>query len=276
MSIGLKAFATTPDLRTALAITGSAEKITAKVEAEALKSGTVVTLTYEKAFKEVKEQLELQVKQGNTTVAATLSSEAAKIEDQLNKFKSSTNKDFEAVKSLEEDLKNLKLAVKAQYDAGKFKISAGGSVTSGGEAGGQVQVDVMLGKGFGFGSKGEQKISFGAEVTNKGYKFALMFSVGEMPELDSVHKANDEATKRIKELYELLNSTQIRSLSDAKKIEEAVTKVMDPLSKSVQAMKKADKKDFALKFGITVSGDLPSSGGKVLPPVLGVALTIVF
>ncbi len=275
MSLGLKAFANTPDLKTALTITGSAEKIAAKIEAEAIKSGTVITLAYEKALKEVKEQLELQIKQGKTTVAATLSTQAEKLEEKLKELKDGKSKDFEAVKGLEQGLEKLQLEVKAEFTAGNFKVTAGGKLASGGEAGGKVKVEMMLEEGISFLGKG-QKISFSADVSNKGYTFALMFSVGDMPELDDVHKANKEADEKIRKMYDLVKDTKIRSMDDAKKIQEALSEVLKPLKKSVEEMKKVDKKKFAVEVGITVTGEFPDGGGRMPPPVPGFGLKVTF
>jgi hypothetical protein len=275
MSLGLKAFANTPDLKTALTITGSAEKIAAKIEAEAIKSGTVITLAYEKALKEVKEQLELQIKQGKTTVAATLSKQAEKLEEKLKELKDGKSKDFEAVKGLEQGLEKLQLEVKAEFTAGNFKVTAGGKLASGGEAGGKVKVEMMLEEGISFLGKG-QKISFSADVSNKGYTFALMFSVGDMPELDDVHKANKEADEKIRKMYDLVKDTKIRSMDDAKKIQEALSEVLKPLKKSVEEMKKVDKKKFAVEVGITVTGEFPDGGGRMPPPVPGFGLKVTF
>lgn len=274
MSVGLKAFAATPDLKTALAITGSAETITAKIEAEAIKSGTVVTLAYEKALKEVKEQLELQVKQGKASVAATLSKEAVKLEEKLKEFQNAKAKDFKDVQTLEEGLEKLQLEVKAEFTAGNFKVSAGGKVADTGEVGGKVKVEMMLEEGISFFGEG-QKISFSADVSKTGYKFALMFSVGDMPDLADVHKANQEADEKIRKLYDLVQDADIRSMDDAKKIQKAFSEVMKPLKKSVESMKKVDKKKVAAEFGITVTGDLPS-GGRMPPPVLGFGVTVRF
>jgi hypothetical protein len=275
MSASLKAFATTKDLKTALSITGSAEKIAAKIEAEAIKTGTVVTLAYEKALKEVKEQLELQVKQGKTTVAATLSKKAEKLDEKLKDVKDGKTKDFAAVDGLEKDLAKLQFEVKAEFEVGNFKIAAGGKVVEGGEAGGKVKVEMMLEKGIQFFGDG-QKISFSADVTNKGYAFALMFSVGEMPKIDDVQKANKEADEKIRKMYDLVKDTKIRSMDDAKKIQEALSEVIKPLKKSVEAMKKVDKKQFAFEFGITVTGEFNDGGGKMPPPVTGLGFKIVF
>jgi hypothetical protein len=275
MSVGLKAFATTPSLKTALSITGSAEKIAAKIEAEAIKTGTVVTLSYEKALKEVKEQLELQIKQGKTTVAATLSKEAVKLEDKLKELKEGKTKDFEAVKGLEDGLEKLQLEVKAEFTAGNFKVSAGGKVATGGEYGGKVKVEMMLEEGIRFLGDG-QKISFSADVSNNGYTFALMFSVGEMPEIDDVHKANKEADEKIRKLYDLVKDAKIRSMDDATKIKDAFSEVMKPLKKSVETMKKADKKKYAVELGITLTGEIPSGGGRMPPPVPGFGLKVTF
>jgi hypothetical protein len=275
MSIGLKAFATTPDLKTAFSITGSAEKIAAKIEAEAIKTGTVVTLSYEKALKEVKEQLELQIKQGNTTVAATLSKEAVKLEEKLKDLKDGKTKDFEEVKGLETGLEKLQLEVKAEFKAGNFKASAGGKVATGGEYGGKVKVEMMLEEGIRFLGDG-QKISFSADVSNKGYTFALMFSVGEMPEIDDVHKANKEADEKIRKLYDLVKDTKIRGMDDATKIKDAFSEVMKPLKKSVETMKKADKKKYAVEVGVTLTGEIPAGGGRMPPPVPGFGLKVTF
>jgi hypothetical protein len=275
MSASLKAFANTPELKTALTITGSAEKIAAKIEAEAIKSGTVVTLNYEKALNEVKEQLALQVKHGKTEVTATLSREAEKLEEKLKDVKDGKAKDMEAVKGLEQGLEKLQFAVKAQFEVGKFKIAAGGKVASDGEAGGKVKVEMMLEKGIQFFGEG-QKISFTADVTNKGYSFALMFSVGEMPQLDDVHKANKEADEKIRKMYDLVKDTKIRSMDDAKKIQEALSEVIKPLKKSVESMKKVDKKKFAVEFGITVTGEFNDANGRMPPPVPGIGFKVVF
>jgi hypothetical protein len=275
MSAGIKAFATTPDLKTALSVTGSAEKITAKIEAEAIKTGTVVTLAYEKSLKEVKEQLELQIKQGNTSVAATLSKEAEKLDGKLKEFKDSKTKDFSQVKGLEDGLEKLKLEVKAEFKTGNFKFEGSGHVDSAGEAGGKVKVEMMLKEGISFLGEG-QKISFSADVSNKGYTFALMFSVGEMPDLKDVNKANAEADEKIKKMYDLVKDAKIRSMDDATKIKDALADVLKPLKKSVEAMKKADKKKIAVEIGITLTGELPSGGGHMPPPVPGFGIKVMF
>jgi hypothetical protein len=273
MSASIKTFATTPDLKTALTVTGSAEKITAKIEAEAIKTGTVVTLAYEKSLKEVKEQLELQVKQGNATVAATLSKEAGKLDGKLKEFKDSKSKDFAQVKGLEDGLEKLKLQVKAEFKTGNFKFTGSGYVDSGGTAGGNVKVDMMLKDGISFLGEG-QKISFSADVSNKSYTFALMFSVGEMPDLKDVNKANAEADDKIKKLYAMVQDTKIRNMDDATKIKDALAEVLKPLKKSVAEMKKADKKEIAVEVGVTLTGDLP--GGQMPPPVPGFGLKVHF
>jgi len=274
MSVGLKAFANTPDLKTALTVTGSAEKITAKIEAEAIKSGTVVTLNYEKALKEVKEQIELQIKQGNTSVAAKLSKEAVKLEDKLKELKDAKTKDFKDVKALEDGLSQLKFEVKTEFKVGNFKISGGGQATSGGEVGGTVQVDMMLKTGITFDGQGPI-VRLRANVTNKGYTVELMFKIGDMPDLKDVHSANKEADERIRALYKLVQDTSIRSLDDAKKIEAEFEKVMKPLKKSVESMKKLDKKKMAVELGLTVTGEFPS-GGTMPTPSAGLGLKLTF
>jgi hypothetical protein len=273
MSAGIKAFATTPDLKTALSVTGSAEKITAKIEAEAIKTGTVVTLAYEKSLKEVKEQLELQVKQGDTTVAATLSKQAEKLDGKLKDFKGSKTKDFAQVKDLEDGLEKLKIEVKAEFKTGNFKFAGSGYAGSDGGAGGKVKVEMMLKEGIRFLGDG-QKISFSADVSNKGYTFALMFSVGEMPDLKDVNKANAEADDKIKKLYAMVQDTKIRNMDDATKIKDALAEVLKPLKKSVAEMKKADKKRIAVEVGVTLTGDLP--GGHMPPPVPGFGIKVNF
>ena len=274
MSLGLKAFATTPDLKTALEVTGSAEKITAKIEAVALRTGTAVTLSYEKALKEVKEQLELQVKQGNTTLAATLSRQAVKLEEDLKNFNAAKTKDFQQVQALESGLEKLTLEVKAGFSAGDFKVTASGAVASGGEVGGKVKVELMLSNGIRFLGEG-QKISFSADVSNKGYTFALMFSVGEMPEISDVHKAMAEADTKIKKLYERVQDTTIRGMDDATKIKDALSEALKPLKASVAAMKKADKRKFALEIGVTL-GATVDDGGRMPPPMPGFNLVVKF
>lgn len=274
MSAGFKAFANTKDLKTALTITGSAEKITARIEAEAVKTGTVVTLSYEKALEEVKEQLKLQVKQGQTTITASLSKEAEKLEDDLKKVKDAPSKDIKDVQALEQGLAKLQVEVKAQFTIGNFKIEGGGKATSGGDVGGTVKIDMMLKKGISLFGEG-QKISFLADVSNTGYKFSLMFSFGEMPDLKDVHSAHDEASKKMKELYKLVQDERIRNMDDAKSIEAALMDVLKPLKKSVDTMKKLDKKKVAAEFGITVSGEFPS-GGNAPPPVYGFGIKLKF
>jgi hypothetical protein len=73
-----------------------------------------------------------------------------------------------------------------------------------------------------------------------------------------------------------VKDTKIRSMDDAKKIQEALSDVIKPLKKSVEEMKKVDKKKFALEVGITVTGEFPDGGGRMPPPVPGFGLKVTF
>jgi hypothetical protein len=135
-------------------------------------------------------------------------------------------------------------------------------------------VDFVLAEGLTFRGSGPT-ISFSANVSNKGYTFELMFKLGDMPDLKDVHSANKQADEKIKELYKLVKDNRIRSMDDAKQIQEELSKVMKPLKKSVESMKKLDKKKFGFEVGVTITGEFPS-GGRAPPPTAGFGIKIIF
>jgi hypothetical protein len=58
----LKAFVQTPTIEAALEVTAAADKVAAKLELTAVKTGTVVTANFEKSLEETKAAIEVMTK----------------------------------------------------------------------------------------------------------------------------------------------------------------------------------------------------------------------
>ena len=65
-----------------------------------------------------------------------------------------------------------------------------------------MQIDIALKDGRTFTSDGD-KLSFTANVSTKGYKFEVAFSMGEPVETASLQDLFKDADRQIKELYKL-------------------------------------------------------------------------
>jgi hypothetical protein len=138
-----------------------------------------------------------------------------------------------------------------------------------------VQIDIALRDGRTFMSEGD-KLSFTANVSNKGYKFEVAFSMGEPVETASLQDLFSDADKQIKELYRLAGDKGIRSIEDATALNAKLQEVMAPIKASASKAKTLRKKsDIAASFGFSVEGDWPA-GGKASPPTAMFGVKLAF
>ncbi|MGZ5216183.1 MAG: hypothetical protein ACXWKD_08180 [Caldimonas sp.] len=268
----LKAYYANPSVDAVLEVTAAADKVTAKLELTAVKSGVVVTANFEKSLEETKAAIEVMLAEGKTQIAAELKKKADELSAKLKVVQKT--KDMKLAFELEKTLKDVRGSIEVEYKKGKTTVKGGGSASTTGEVTGTAQIDIALKDGRTFTGDGD-KLSFTANVSNKGYKFEVAFSMGEPVETASLQDLFKDADAQIKELYRLAGDKGIRSIADAKALNDKLQEVMKPVNDSAKKAKTLKKKsDIAASFGFSISGDWPS-GSKASPPVamFGVKLT---
>ena len=131
--------------------------------------------------------------------------------------------------------------------------------------GSKVQIDIALRDGRTFVGEGD-KLSFTANVSNKGYKFEVAFSMGEPVETASLQDLFADADRQIKELYKLAGDQGVRSIEDAAALNRKLQDVMAPIKQAADKAKTLKKKsDISASFGFSIEGDWPA-GGRAAPP----------
>ena len=272
MQAKLKAYYANPTLEAVLEVTAAADKVSAKLELTAVKSGVVVTASFEKALDETKVAIEVMLREGKTKLAAELKKKADDLTAKLKLVHET--KDLKLAVELEKTLKEVRGSIEIEYTKGKTTIKGGAGGSSTGEVGGKVQIDIALQDGRTFTSEGD-KLSFTANVSNKGYKFEVAFSMGEPVETASLQDLFSDADRQIKELYRLAGDKGVRSIEDAKALNDKLQEVMAPIKDAAKKVKTLKKKsEIAASFGFSVEGDWPA-GGKASPPaaMFGVKLS---
>jgi hypothetical protein len=176
---------------------------------------------------------------------------------------------------LEKTLKDVRGSIEVEYKKGQATVKGGATGSSTGEVGGKVQIDIALRDGRTFVSEGD-KLSFAANVSNKGYKFEVAFSMGEPVEPASLQDLFADADRQIKELYKLAGDKGIRSIEDAAALNQKLQEVMAPIKASASKAKTLKKKsDIAASFGFSIEGDWPA-GGKASPPTAMFGVKLAF
>ena len=268
----LKAYYSNPTVEAVLEVTAAADKVSAKLELTAVKSGVVVTANFERSLDETKAAIEVMLREGKTKIAAELKKKADDLTAKLKLVHET--KDLKLAVELEKTLKEVRGSIEVEYTKGKTTVKGGASGSTTGEVTGKVQIDIALRDGRTFTSDGD-KLSFTANVSNKGYKFEVAFSMGEPVETASLQDLFSDADKQIKELYRLAGDKGIRSIEDAKALNDKLQEVMKPVNDSAKKAKTLKKKsEIAASFGFSIQGDWPS-GGRASPPaaLFGVKLT---
>jgi hypothetical protein len=269
----LKAYYASPSVEAVLQVTAAADKVSATLELTAVKSGVVVTASFEKALDETKAAIEVMLRDGKTKVAAELKKKADDLSAKIKLVHET--KDLKLAAELEKTLKDVRGSIEVEYTKGQATLKGGANASTTGEVGGKVQIDIALRDGRTFVSDGD-KLSFTANVSNKGYKFEVAFSIGEPVETGSLQDLFSDADKQIKELYRLAGDKGIRSIEDAKALNDKLQEVMAPVKDSAKKAKTLRKKsDIAASFGFSVAGDWPS-GGKASPPAAMFGVTLTF
>ncbi|MCE9661718.1 MAG: hypothetical protein K8R60_24605 [Burkholderiales bacterium] len=269
----LKAYYATPTLEAVLKVTAAADKVSAKLELTAVKTGVVVTASFEKALDETKAAIEVMLNEGKTKIAAELKQKADDLTAKL-KIVHET-KDLKLAAELEKTLKEVRGSIEVAYTKGNTTVTGGGNVSSTGEAGGKVQIDIALKDGRTFKDTGD-KLSFAANVSTKGYKFEVTFSMGEPVETASLQDLFADADRQIKELYKLAGDKGIRSIEDAQVLNAKMQEVMKPIKDAANKAKTLKKKsEIAASFGFSIEGDWPA-GGKAAPPAAVFSVTLSF
>jgi hypothetical protein len=259
----LKAYYDTPSIEAVLQVTAAADKVSAKLELTAVKTGVVVTASFEKALDETKAAIEVMLREGKTKIAAELKQKADDLTAKLQVVHET--KDLKLAAELEKTLKDVRGSIEVAYTSGKTTLIGGANVSSTGEAGGKVQIDVALKDGRTFTSEGD-KLSFTANVSTKGYKFEVAFSMGEPVETASLQDLFKDADRQIKELYKLAGDQGVRSIQDAQALNAKMQEVMAPIKESAAKAKTLKKKsEIAASFGFSIEGEWPV-GGRAPPP----------
>ena len=269
----LKAYYATPSIEAVLQVTAAADKVSAKLELTAVKGGAVVTASFEKALDETKAAIEVMLREGKTKIAAELRQKADELSAKLKVVHET--KDLKLAAELEKTLKEVRGSIEVEYTKGKTTVKGGANVSSTGEAGGKVQIDIALQDGRTFSSDGD-KLSFTANVSNKGYKFEVAFSMGEPVETASLQDLFKDADRQIKELYKLAGDKGVRSIEDAQALNAKMQEVMAPIKESAAKAKTLKKKsEIAASFGFSIEGDWPA-GGKASPPAAMFGVKLAF
>jgi hypothetical protein len=272
----LDAYYKTPTLEAALKVAAAADKVSAKLEVTAVKSGVVVTAEFEKALDETKAAIEVLLKEGSdssTKVAAELRKKADDLTAKVKLVQQ--NKDLKLAAEIEKTLKDVRGRVEVEYKKGQTTVKGGASGSSSGEVGGQVQIDIALGKGRSFVGEND-KLSFAANVSTRGYKFEVNFSMGEPVDPASLQDLFKDADAQIKELYKLAGDKGIRSIQDVEALNRKMQEVMKPVDDAAKKAKTLkSKSDITATFGFSILGDWPA-GGKATPPAAVLGATIHF
>ena len=269
----LKAYYATPTIEAVLQVTAAADKVSAKLELTAVKSGVVVTASFEKALDETKAAIEVMLNEGKTKIAAELKQKANDLTAKLKVVHET--KDLKLAAELEKTLKEVCGSIEVAYKKGGTSITGGGSASTTGEVSGKVQIDIALKDGRTFKETGD-KLSFAANVSTKGYKFEVTFSMGQPVETASLQDLFADADKQIKELYKLAGDKGVRSIEDVQVLNAKMQEVMKPIKDSAAKVKTLkNKSEIAASFGFSIQGDWPA-GGKVAPPTAVFGVTLSF
>lgn len=268
----LKAWYATPTLEAVLKVAAAADKVSAKLELKAVKTGVVVSAAFEKSLDETRAAIELLARDGKTQAVAELKKKADDLSAKLKLLHET--KDLKVAAELEKTLKEVRAQVSVEAKVGAASVKVGGSGSSGGEVGGQVQIDVALRDGRSFVGQGD-KLSFTANVSNKGYKFEVSFSMGEPIETESLQDLFASADQQIKALYKLAGDQEIRDIKDVVELNRRLQDVMGAVKKAAEKARSVKKSDFSAKFGFSVQGEWPA-GGKAMPPAAMFSATINF
>src|SRR5205085_792886 len=246
-----------------LEVTASADKVAAKLELTAVKAGVVVTANFERSLEETKAAIEVMTKDGKTKLAAELKKKADDLTAKIKLVHES--KDLKLAAELEKTLKEVRGSIELEYSKGNTTIKGGAAASTTGEVSGKVQIDIALKDGRTFTGGGD-KLSFAANVSNKGYKFEVTFSMGEPVETASLQDLFKDADRQIKELYKLAGDKGVRSIEDVQALNakmQSVMKTVDDTAKNAKTLKK--KSDIQASFGFSIEGDWPV-GGRASPP----------
>jgi hypothetical protein len=269
----LKAYFANPSVDAVLQVTAAADKVSARLELTALKSGSVVTARFEQALDETKAAIEVLLREGDTKIAAELKKKADDLSAKIRVVHAT--KDLQLAAELEKTLTDVRGKLEVAYTSGRTTLKGGGNLSSGGEAGGQVQIDIALRDGRTFVSEGD-KLSFTANVSNKGYKFEVAFSMGEPVDTGSLQDLFSDADRQIKELYRLAGDQGVRSIDDAKVLNQKLQDVMAPVKDAANKAKTLRKKsEIAASFGFSVEGEWPA-GGRASPPAALFGVKLMF
>lgn len=269
----LKAYYENPTVNAVLEVAAAADRVSAKLELTAVKSGVVVTVEFEKALDETNAAIEVMLRDGKTKIAGELKKKADDLSAKLKVVHET--KDLKLAAELEKTLKDVRGSIELEYTKGATTVKGGAEVSSKGEAGGKLQIDIALKDGRAFQSKGD-KLSFTANVSSKKYKFEVAFSMGEPVESASLQDLFSSADQQIKELYKLAGDKGVRSIQDAKALNDKLQEVMAPIKASADKAKTLKGKSaIAASFGFSIEGDWPA-GGRAMPPVASVGAKITF
>ena len=273
MQASVKAFVATPTVEAVLQVTAAADKVAAKLELTAVKSGVVVTANFEKALDETKAAIEVMTKDGKTKLAAELKQKADELSAKIKLVHET--KDLKLAAELEKTLKDVRGSIELEYSKGRTTVKGGASGSTSGEVGGKVQIDIALKDGRTFTGGGD-KLSFAANVSNKGYKFEVAFSMGEPVETASLQDLFKDADTQIKELYKLAGDKGVRSIEDAQALNAKMQEVMASVNDTAKKAKTLKKKsEIQASFGFSIEGDWPA-GGKAAPPAAMFGVTLRF
>jgi hypothetical protein len=262
----LKAYTASPTVEAALQVAAAGDKVSAKLELTAVKTGVVVTASFEKALEETKAAIEVMVREGKTKVAAELKQKADDLSAKLKVVHQT--KDLKLAAELEKTLKDVRASIELEVRNGNTTVKGGATGSSSGQVGGKVQIDIALRDGRSFTSAGD-KLSFAANVSNSGYKFEVAFSMGEPVDTASLQDLFKDADQQIRELYKLAGDKGVRSIEDAAALNRKLQEVMAPVKASAAKAKTLKtKSEISAKFGFSIEGDWPAKGKAAAPAAM--------
>lgn len=257
----LKAYYASPTLEAVLEVAAAADKVSAKLEVKAVKTGTVVTAAFEKSLQETKAAVNVTL--GKTTVGAELSQKLEGIAAKIKVVQET--KDLKLAVELEKTLKDVRGKLELEIQKGRTTAKVGVEASSDGKVGGKAQIDIALKDGRSFTATGD-KLSFAANVSSDGYKFEVTFSMGRPVETGSLQDLFSDADRQIKELYKLAADQDIRSLQDMEAVNRKMQAIMASVNESAKKAQTLKKKsEIAASFGFSIEGEWPT-GGKASPP----------
>ena len=270
----LKAYYATPSIEAALQVTAAADKVSAKLELTAVKSGVVVTASFEKALDETKAAIEVMLREGKTKVAAELKQKADDLTAKLKVVHET--KDLKLAAELEKTLKDVRGSIEVEYTKGKTTVKGGASVSSTRRSGRQGADRHRPAGRAHLHERGRQAVVHRQRIEQGLQVRGRLLDGRAGGDREPAGSVQATPTRQIKELYKLAGDKGVRSIEDAQALNAKLQEVMAPMKESANKAKTLKKKsEIEASFGFSIEGDWPA-GGKASPPAAMFGVKIAF